>query len=60
MLNDLTAQVIVITGAGTGMGRETARLLAQYGATVVLVGRNRDTLAGIELDASQMNSPASV
>ncbi len=48
MLNDLTAQVIVITGAGTGMGRETARLLAQYGATVVLVGRNRDTLAGIE------------
>lgn len=48
MLNDLTAQVIVITGAGTGMGRETARLLAQYGATVVLVGRNRDALAGIE------------
>jgi NADP-dependent 3-hydroxy acid dehydrogenase YdfG len=34
----------LITGAGSGMGRETARLLARDGATVVLVGRRQEAL----------------
>jgi NADP-dependent 3-hydroxy acid dehydrogenase YdfG len=40
----LEGQVAVVTGAGTGMGRETARLLAESGATVVIVGRRKEPL----------------
>lgn len=32
-------RIALVTGAGTGIGRETAILLAQEGATVVLTGR---------------------
>lgn len=39
-------RVVLVTGAGTGMGRETATGLAQEGATVVLWGR-RETLLGV-------------
>lgn len=40
----LNGKVAIITGAGTGMGRETARVLAAEGAAVVLVGRRQDVL----------------
>jgi NADP-dependent 3-hydroxy acid dehydrogenase YdfG len=40
----LDKQVAVITGAGTGIGREAALLLADEGATVVLVGRRAAVL----------------
>jgi NADP-dependent 3-hydroxy acid dehydrogenase YdfG len=40
----LDGKVVIITGAGTGMGRETAKLLASEGASVVLVGRRQDVL----------------
>jgi NADP-dependent 3-hydroxy acid dehydrogenase YdfG len=45
----LDGKVAIITGAGTGMGRATATLLAAEGAHVVLVGRREpvlDVLAG--------------
>jgi NADP-dependent 3-hydroxy acid dehydrogenase YdfG len=35
----LDKKIALVTGAGTGIGRETAILLAQEGATVVLTGR---------------------
>jgi NAD(P)-dependent dehydrogenase (short-subunit alcohol dehydrogenase family) len=41
----LREQVIVITGASSGIGLVTARLAAQRGARVVLVARNSDDLA---------------
>jgi len=37
---DLAAQTIVVTGATSGLGKETARALASTGAQVVLCGRD--------------------
>ncbi|WP_239153351.1 SDR family NAD(P)-dependent oxidoreductase [Virgisporangium aliadipatigenens] len=41
---DLTGQVIVITGASSGIGLAGAKALASRGAGVVLVGRDRERL----------------
>jgi len=43
-MSTLTGQVAVVTGAGSGIGQETARLLAREGARVVAVGRTRDAV----------------
>jgi meso-butanediol dehydrogenase/(S,S)-butanediol dehydrogenase/diacetyl reductase len=37
-------EVVVVTGAGTGIGRSTARAVAELGATTVLVARTREKL----------------
>lgn len=37
-------KIVIITGAGSGMGAATARRLADEGATVVLTGRTQDKL----------------
>ena len=41
----LKDKVAVITGAGSGIGRATARMLAEKGHHVVLVGRTEQKLA---------------
>jgi gluconate 5-dehydrogenase len=41
---DLSAETILITGGGTGLGFGMARCLASAGARVVLVGRRREEL----------------
>ena len=43
-LKELQAQVMVITGATSGIGLATARMAAENGAKVVLVARNEDAL----------------
>ena len=48
----LNGKVAIITGAGTGMGRETAKLLAAEGATMVLVGRRQDVLDELSAEIS--------
>lgn len=50
----LNEQVVVITGASSGIGRATARMLGAAGASVVLAARNEDGLREIkdEIEAS--------
>jgi citronellol/citronellal dehydrogenase len=40
----LSGQVALVTGGGTGLGRETAYELARCGATVTITGRRADVL----------------
>jgi short-subunit dehydrogenase len=47
-LKPLKEQVIIITGASSGIGLATARAAAAKGAKVVLVSRNEEALAQIE------------
>ncbi|MFD3539187.1 SDR family NAD(P)-dependent oxidoreductase [Streptomyces sp. NPDC058662] len=47
---------VVVTGAGTGIGRAAARLFAQDGAEVVVVGRRADVLK----DVAASLAPATV
>ena len=40
----LTNKTILVTGASSGIGRATSIALSQFGATVVLTGRNEERL----------------
>lgn len=41
----LTNKLYIVTGAGSGIGRETSRVLAEQGATVMMMDVNTDGLA---------------
>ena len=47
MLNplDLSGRTVLVTGASSGIGRDTALLLSQLGARIVLAGRDFGRLA---------------
>lgn len=49
-------QVAIVTGAGSGIGRATAKALAELGATVCLVGRKMETLRSLMEENAAIHS----
>ena len=47
MLENIKGKVVVITGASSGLGEATARLLSSQGASVVLAARRADRIAAL-------------
>ena len=58
-MSALHGKVMVVTGASSGLGAETARLLSRKGATVFGIGRDTGRLAEVFADV-QHGSYASV
>lgn len=56
---DLTGKTVIITGASTGLGAETARALAARGTEVTLVARSTEKLARVaeEIHSATGRSP---
>ncbi|MCA2026725.1 YciK family oxidoreductase [Enterobacter sp. K16B] len=52
--NLLQNRIILVTGASDGIGREAALTYAEYGASVILIGRNEEKLKGVaqEIEAT--------
>jgi NAD(P)-dependent dehydrogenase (short-subunit alcohol dehydrogenase family) len=57
--NLLQNRIILVTGASDGIGREAALTYAEYGASVILIGRNEEKLRGVaqEIEAQAASGP---
>jgi NAD(P)-dependent dehydrogenase (short-subunit alcohol dehydrogenase family) len=54
----LAGKLAVVTGASSGLGVETCRVLAGAGATVIMVARDMDKLEAVAQDLRQKNPEA--
>ena len=52
---DFKNKVVLITGASSGIGKETAIQFAKLGANVVLVARRKDKLVQVETELKKLN-----
>jgi NADP-dependent 3-hydroxy acid dehydrogenase YdfG len=50
--SDIAGKIVVITGASSGMGESTARLLAAQGAKVIVGARRADRIDSLVRDIS--------
>ena len=60
MPRPVSSQVVVITGASSGIGRETAVMLGQQGASVVLAARNEAALREVAMEIERLGGAAEV
>jgi NAD(P)-dependent dehydrogenase (short-subunit alcohol dehydrogenase family) len=60
MTSSLDGRRIVLTGASSGIGLATARLLARQGARLALISRSRDGLEAAASAVTAAGSPAAV
>jgi len=58
--HDLSGKSVVVTGGATGIGVETARALAEAGATVTLAVRNHEASEAAAADINRTAKGASV
>lgn len=56
----LNKNIAVITGAGQGIGKSIALALAKEGATLVLIGRNREKLASVASECEKLGGKAKI
>ena len=54
---EFAGKSVMVTGAGKGIGRATARLLAKYGAQVIAVSRSPDDLASLAAEIGSRSVP---
>ena len=52
----IDGKVAIVTGAGSGVGRETAIQLAKIGAKVALVGRRLETVSEVEKEIKEFSN----
>ncbi len=57
---DMTGKIAIVTGANSGIGFETARVLAQRGATVIMACRNLNTASVAAEKIRALNPTGSV
>jgi NAD(P)-dependent dehydrogenase (short-subunit alcohol dehydrogenase family) len=60
MVKPVRDQVVVITGASSGIGRQTALAFAREGARLVLAARNREALEEVAAEVERLGSEAAV
>ena len=57
-LFDLTAKVAIVTGGGTGLGRQMATALAEMGANLVLCARKAERCEETAAELSKLGARA--
>jgi 3-oxoacyl-[acyl-carrier protein] reductase len=53
-MSKLQGKVVLVTGAGTGLGKETALLFAREGAAVVICGRRNHKIQEVKEEILQI------